>query len=114
MTPADHILKAGQLLSNPAHWCQGALARTATGSSVCPTSKRARAWDLAGVAYHVVGVKPQDFKSPPAKHNQVGALLGAFESASLRLFGKGFVVVNDTLGHDAVMQVLRLAWRRTQ
>lgn len=111
-TPADTILKMGKLLANPAHWCQGALARTAAGTSVCPTSKRARAWDLAGVTYHVVNLKPTDFKS--AKINKIGPVLGELQIASHKLFGTGFVVVNDTMGHEATMQVLRLAYRRTK
>lgn len=111
-TPADLILKAGKLLANPAHWCQGALARTSVGTSVCPTSKRARAWDMAGVAYHVARVKPTDLKSP--RLNDVGALLWHFQAAAGRLYGMGFVGVNDTLGHAEVMKVLRLAYRRTK
>lgn len=57
-TPASLLLDAGRLIANPAHWCQGALARTAAGTSVCPTSKRARVWDLAGVIYRLCDQYP--------------------------------------------------------
>lgn len=114
LTPAETILAAGKLLANPARWCQGALARTAKGSSVDPTSKRARAWDLAGVTYHVVGVKPTEFKKDYHKVAVVGAVLAELQVAAQRLYGTGYATVNDRMGHEQVMDVLRHAYRKTK
>ena len=112
MTPADIILQAGMLLADPARWCQGALARDARGVSVGPTSRRAQQWCSAGVAYHVARVKPDRFD----KHDiqTVGQALAAIDLAALTLYRMGHNSVNDSLGYDAVMQMLRLAYKRAK
>lgn len=110
MTPAETILAAGKLLSDPTRWCQGALARTATGAVVAPTSKRARMWDSVGVIYHVRRVRVDD--PDAAGINDVGAALAAVNGAAGRLYKCTAVAVNDDLGHAAVLECLRLAYKR--
>lgn len=106
--PADLIAKAGKLLSNPGNWCQGALARTARGKICCPMSRRAKAWDMAGAAYHIAYVKPTDFKDNGL--NDVGKMMAVFQIVARELYNTGFVTVNDTMGHTEVMEVMRAAY----
>lgn len=110
MTPAEALLESGKLLANPARWCQGALARTGTGTPIAPTSKRARRWDSTGVIYHVARCRIDDHDS--AGLNAVGPALAAASFAAGRLYGQGLVAVNDEIGHEAVMACLRLAYKR--
>lgn len=112
MAPADLILEAGKLLADPERWCQGALARDRRGTPVVPTSKRALKWDTAGAIYHAARTKPDDFDKP--RLSDVGGALAALQSAAHILHRKGHIAVNDELGHAAVLECLRLAYRRTK
>ena len=110
MTPAEALLESGKLLANPTRWCQGALARTGTGTPVAPTSKRARKWDSVGVIYYVARCRIDDLDSTGL--NAVGPALAAVSFAAGRLYNLGLVAVNDELGHEAVMACFRLAYKR--
>lgn len=110
MAPIEAITEAGRLIANPAHWCQGALARTRSGIPVAPTSTRAKAWDSIGVIYKVARCRLSDPDSMSI--NTVGPVLFALEMAAGRLYRRGIVTVNDEMGHEAVMECMRLAYRR--
>lgn len=87
-------MKAFELLSDRSKWTQGAYARTASGL-VCDDDVASQ-WCGVGAIYHCYpgeGLWPANLA-----HDK-----------SRELFGETLTVVNDRLGYEAVMQVLREA-----
>lgn len=102
------IAKAGILLSDRSRWTQGALARNARGRPTC--FKRAASWDILG-AILAQGSQTESAMRRDGMNNQNAAAAGYAQRAALRLFKMSAETVNDTMGHDQVLAVLRLAWK---
>jgi hypothetical protein len=102
----DILLLAGKTLANAAHFTQGALARDAHGKPCAPDSIRAKSWDAIGVLYGASRVKLT------APIRGVCAALAGLDLAACKLYRKTIRAVNDELGHEAVLNCLRLAYRR--
>lgn len=103
------IARAGILLSDPSRWTQGALARNARGRPTC--FKRGHSYDILG-AILVQGVQTE---SKMRRDGMVGediiTAFGCVQQAAHRLFHMPAESVNDKLGHECVLQVLRSAWK---
>jgi predicted metal-dependent hydrolase len=110
--PANIAIEAiGQMLADKRRWTQGALARYRTGREAPPT--RGAAWDLLGATYKVLDVRISD-ETVDRQTNLHAVVFAHIQEASLLLHQRSAERVNDELGHDAVMAVLRLAYRRSQ
>lgn len=106
------ITQAGLLLKNEAQWCTGVMALDRRGNEIKPTSLRAVCWDAIGAICNVTGC---DFtKSNPHNFNEASAALAAAHSTANLLHKKSLERVNDTMGHDAVLEVLRITIRRNR
>lgn len=108
MTALDVIAGVGDLLKNPDKLATGALALTKAGKPCGPhTGSR---WCPIGAAYRIGGVSPND----DSGGSHVFAAIGFMHGAANDLFKMPIERVTDQLGHDAVMQMLRLAYRRAK
>lgn len=93
-------------LATPDRLCVGALARDHRGNPCKPRSARAVSWCALGAVYRAAGEDPESNKLPLS----VNAALCTVQACSAQLYRSSAEVVNDTVGHDAVLEVLRLAW----
>lgn len=91
-------MKAHELLSDRAKWTQRALARSSDGTPRLPEANSAICFCAEGALQHCY---PSDDEYDKASDR-------ASDSA-FHLFNKCLISVNDELGYDAVMQVLREA-----
>jgi hypothetical protein len=89
-------MKAHELLSDKSKWCQGAPYKDAVGISCGPD--KAAAYCAYGAIENVTRGSGEYLESTRRAN-----------AVSERLFGKALSLVNDHLGYDAVMQVLREA-----
>jgi hypothetical protein len=94
----DQLIAIKELIKDPAHWCQDALAVNHIGVPVSPTSPRAYCWCFRGAMYKVLGVTEPPNNCP---------LEDVLYNTSNDLYpGQGMIGVNDDIGHEAVMKVL--------
>lgn len=105
------IARAGKLLSDESCWTQEAMARTRTGRPTSPL--QGSRYDIIGAIYCVAGVSPSDQRVNVHLNNHAIALAHVQASAT-HLHRMSAERVNDELGHAAVMDVLRHAWRRSK
>lgn len=107
--PRDVIAAAANLLQRPGAFVQGCLATSKKGK-VCDPSRGSR-WDAIGATYYVCGVSLKDDEL--GHHTQVhAAALAGMQAAALTLHRMSLERVNDELGLEAVLAVMRLAWKR--
>jgi len=109
MTAANIIAAAGKLIGDPDRMATGALARNKRGDP-CPPS-RGRTWCPIGAAYAAVGANPN---SGTGESNALYAAVAGMQFAASRLYGMTLERVTDELGHAAVLEVMRLAWKRAR
>lgn len=102
------ITAVGQMLADRSRWCQGHLAVNKRGEP-CTPSSRAKRFDPIGASYAVAGVKLSD-DSVNRHTNEHAAAVAIMQGTALRLHGMSLEQVNDKLGHDAVLEVLRRSY----
>lgn len=102
------IKEMADLIGAPERWCQGHLALSKAGYPCEPV--RGKRWDALGAAYKVTHTRLSD-QRPPGRCDPVGAAVAALNLAAYQMHRMGIQRVNDELGHAAVMDVLRKAWR---
>lgn len=102
------IAKAGIVLSDRSRWTQGALARNARGRPTC--FKRAASWDILG-AILAQGSQTESAMRRDGMNSENATATGYVQQAASRLFKMSAETVNDTMGHEQVLAVLRLAWK---
>lgn len=108
MTALAIIAEVGKLISEPTRWCQGHMAVNAKGQPCSPL--RARRLDPIGATYAVTRIKLAD--DHVNRHtNDHAAALAILQGCALRLHRMSLEQVNDRLGHEAVMEVVREAYR---
>lgn len=100
------IEDAAQRIARPDRWCQGALARDKDGAEVSPRRRAAKQWDILGAVFKAARVEPEAEDGP-----HCGDVCAHIDLAAQRLYKCPAETVNDVIGHHAVMDVLRLAWR---
>jgi hypothetical protein len=109
---ARYITEAGLLLKDKANWCQGCEALDRRGNEIKPTSVRAVQWDAIGAICKAANC---DFtKNNPNNFNEASAALAAAHSTANLLHKRSLERVNDDLGHDDVLEVLRITIRRNR
>lgn len=99
---------AGRLLSDPARWTQGAMARNRHGKPCLPNIVSAKCWCPIGALHHVCGCSPADVD----RRRHLVTALNCLDIAALELHQHSAEWVNDNLDHAAVMDCMRRAWRR--
>lgn len=104
------IERAARLISNERHWLQGALACDAKGQPCDPW--RAKRFDAIGAVYHVARVKLDSAKPARGKIDPLGSALACLQMAAQVKHRMSMELVNDRIGHAAVMECMRLAWQR--
>lgn len=102
----DLLRRAGQKVATPDRWCQGALAKTATGLEICPAHPRAVRWCPIGALYSAARAAPEDETKGKLVPHLV-AYLGAAAGREHKMTIEG---VNDRLGHAAALAVMRRAY----
>lgn len=109
MDAAAIIVAAGKLISDPSRMATGALARNKRGDP-CPPS-RGRSWCPIGAAYAACGANPT---KGSGESNALYAAVAGMQFAASRLHGMSLERVTDEIGHSAVLDVMRLAWKRAR
>lgn len=107
MKPLSIITEVGKILADRSRWCQGHLAVNKRGEPCTPS--RAKRFDPIGASYAVAGVKLSD-DSVNRHTNEHAAAVAIMQGAALRLHRMSLERVNDDLGHEAVLEVLRRAY----
>lgn len=98
------IERAAALIADPANWTQGAMARSKNGHPCLPA--RGAKFDPFGAAYKVTGANPNKEGVPLG----LGSAIAAMNLAATKLHGVSMPIVNDTMTHADVMNVMRQAW----
>lgn len=100
------IHDAAQRITDPNRWCQGALARDKNGAEISPRRRGAKSWDVLGAVFKAARIEPDAEDGP-----HCADVCACIDLAAQRLYKCPAETVNDVIGHRAVMDVLRLAWR---
>lgn len=105
------IGRAALLIKDPRNWMQGALACDAKGKLCEPI----RGWrfDAIGAVYHAARVKLDSLKPVYGKMDQLACAIAGLNLAATSKYKMSIEMVNDTLGHEAVMDCMRIAWQRS-
>jgi hypothetical protein len=107
VSPKEIIAEAGKLIADPEKWCQGAICRRRSGKpgrSIYSAEK----WDAIGAVYYVADTEPHGYRLP----HSVAAALAGISAAAYELHQMSTERVNDELGHRAVLEVMRRAWKQ--
>jgi hypothetical protein len=111
MHASIRLIQAGKILVDPAHWCQGALARDKVGKEVLPKSRAAVKWDANGIIFNVCRVNPNEFDEK--RLDYAAECIAALDLCAQSRYRRGITPVNDTMEHADVIDVFRDAVRRT-
>ena len=104
MTPLETLKAARQLITDPAKWTQGELARDAEGNVSYVGSESATCWCLMGAIFHVVRAdKPT---AADARRSHSDAALELLSAANRK---KSVVRFNDTHTHAEVLALFDAA-----
>jgi hypothetical protein len=107
LTPATILALAQEKIRNRKHWCSGHLA-TDGHLAVDPCGPEAKHWCAAGALILIAMTRRQGYSG------YSGPEFEALEAAAVQLFGRGFMWVNDHLGHHKIMRVFDRAIANTQ
>lgn len=103
MDAVSILRDARALITDPTNWTVGVDARSKTGRSVAPSSKRAVCWCAQGAVERVGVVGSDEFRRA----------FKAMSRAATKMMG-GFTEpfeINDTVGYEATLQMFDLAIR---
>lgn len=103
------IAEVAAAIREEQRFTQGALARDKHGEPCEPYSKKATRWCPIGAAYMTTRTKTDSFKEVYPDH--CASACAAMSRAAGMLHDMSMESVTDKLGHAAVMEVLRLAWK---
>lgn len=90
-TEAQKLREAKALISDPKRWCQGSYGKTADGEITLAKDPKAVAWCAVGAC------------------KKVGAMSSILLAAADVLCEESDIYVNDTLGHEATLEMFDLA-----
>jgi len=93
-TAKDILVCARDLISDPARWTQGRFARKEDGNEVNPTDPAACKFCAYGAIRHCQGLSIATAKAEKA-----------LAQAASETYSRSAVVVNDYLGHKAILKV---------
>ena len=105
----DGIERAARTLADGLKFSQGALARNKLGKPTC--FSRGKSFDILGAILTQGYAGEKGIRNDGIEDRAIIAALVAVQLASVRLYKMSAEAVNDTLGHEAVMKVMRLAWK---
>lgn len=106
-TLADSIARVGKLLADPERWTPDEIAVGSKGKPCKPLASRAVRWSVAGaVARECYWDLDDGYEA-----NDFAAIYGAIYLAAQRLHRMTVEQVERQLGHAAVLNVLRHAYR---
>ena len=91
----DVLRQAKAKIEDPDHWCTGEFALNAYGLPIAPGSNQAARWCSIGAIEAILEIPGTDTLRARLKLNRA-----AFDN-----FGHGVTIVNDHLGHEAVMRM---------
>ena len=97
MTTRSLLIAARERIADPANHCRGALARNARGEAVLAHSDSATSWCAYGATLAIAGF------------DETGRARVALITAAREHFNLAPETVNDTLGHQAVMDLYAVA-----
>ena len=106
--PQQIIEAAGRSIADPSRWAQGALARNARGAPCC--FMRAYSYDITGAILRCGQQTSAKMQRDGINSQDMIRAIGAVYSSACRLYKMTPSTVNDRIGHEAVMKVLRRAW----
>ena len=103
------IAQVAALIGDERAFTQNALARDRNGDPCEPYSKKAKRWCPIGAAYMTTRTKLDSVKEVYPDH--CASACAAMSRAAGMLHKMSMEGVTDKLGHAAVMEVLRQAWK---
>lgn len=103
------IAQVAALIGDERSFAQKALALDKHGTPCEPYSKKAKRWCPIGAAYMATRTKLDSPKEVYPDH--CASACAAMSMAASMLHKRTMESVTDQLGHAAVMEVLRLAWK---
>lgn len=109
ITPSILLHRAARLIRDPARWTQGALARDHEGNIVSVSDPLARCFCAEGALLRIAHVTGAYSVYTPAE-KALTRVIATIKPPSVMLGGE-IAWVNDELGHEAVLLLLRLAHR---
>lgn len=104
---AEDIVRVGKLLSDPERWTPDEIAVGSTGRPCRPLAVRARKWSVAGAVAKVCNWNLDD--DPAA--NDFAKVYGHISLVAQGRHKKSVERVEQELGHAAVLEMLRHAYR---
>ena len=108
---SEVLHKTRQILSDESRWTQGVTARNQRGNAVNATSEAAVQWCLIGA----IGKAVQDVRHREPTWDDIGVEARKLNPHITKLHGWGahtLTSINDSLGYEAVMELLDEALER--
>ena len=94
------LKRARDKIASAVHWCQGARAKNAAGTSVEPDSPNAVQWCSTGALLAVCGGPNDDYHINRSK---------LYRASKDVCSGGGVIYVNDNTDHETVLKMFDLA-----
>ena len=119
----NFLAAARALIADPTHWCIGACARDQDGVSVASTDEKAVSWCARGalerITYGMVGDGTYDdvngrITDETRIRTQAEALAVLARVGTDRHCGRKLSIINDSLGHDAIIEMYDIALMRSR
>lgn len=107
MSVRNLLGKSAALILEKGNWCQSDLALDVKGRPCSAHTRRARRWDAIGALYKTAGVS----LSGTSDDATLIVALAHLDAAAVSLHRRTIMAVNDELGHEAVLECYRAAWR---
>jgi hypothetical protein len=105
----ERIQAAAELIQTPTQWCQGAMARNARGKPTKVFS--GKRWCPIGAVFYAANVDVEFKGADIEQVNAICAALCVMQSVATRMHKMSLERVNDVLGHEYALAVMRQAWR---
>ena len=107
--PAEILRDAWELISDPDHWTQNAMARKANGVRTGVDNDDATAWCAMGALYRAYPTMLSMLHTSPSEWAMCEAMTGALGRASRRLADQSPTSLNDNGSHEDVALLFKHA-----